>query len=188
MLSITNGYYGDEIAAANDIDNMIQLAKERKAYMDANDIPIPQHLPRAKKYEERVGLDTTLPYDGREANRGEVLQESFDNAREGANTGKPDVESQTYKYIREIVQTRNEHRAVWDGKQIAIKSNNKETLSWIMSQANDNLLMVNNLSGDKIKSTLQLPQQFANQLPSSGVLRDALSGKMIHYEKKGNKI
>jgi len=181
-------YYGDEIAAANDIDNMVLLAKEREEYMKANGISIPKHLPRAQKYEERVGLDPKLPYDGREANRGDILKESADQAREGANTDKPDIASQTFKYIREIVQTRNKHRAVWKGKQIAVQSNNKSTLSWIMAHSKDNLLMVNNLSSKGRRSILTLPEKFSAKLHETGFLRDALSGKMIPYKKRGNRI
>lgn len=124
-------YYGDEIGAANNYENAKKSA-----------------LLRAKDK-----LNLLSVFDSRDINRGEVAQKVF----YGSTKGYYEFNSKVYKKVQNLIALRKKLPVMADGDFEILKTKNKSNFSYIRKNKNQQILVINNLSNEKIVAEITLP-------------------------------
>ncbi|MDD2613726.1 MAG: alpha-amylase family glycosyl hydrolase [Methanosarcina sp.] len=134
-------YYGDEIGAQNNLEYGKKAAQKRKEVLK----------------EINENLDS---YDSRDINRGPILKDHFYNSmRDGETLGNV-----IYKTVKNLIRVRKETPALRRGKLSKIPSDKKEIFSYLIISNDQQLIVINNLTENKLKTSLTLPNNLVETL------------------------
>ncbi len=131
-------YYGDEIGIENDYQNAEKQAKKR----------------RDKSMGEKSAFAKLLSaFDSRDINRGSVPQKLF----YGSQYGWYAFNSKVYNKVKHLISLRKSLPVMSDGSFEILKTTSKENFSYIRKNKTQEILVINNLSKDKIVAEITLP-------------------------------
>jgi maltose alpha-D-glucosyltransferase/alpha-amylase len=121
-------YYGDEIGAKNNMDYGKEAEKKRKEILDK--------------------IDSNLScFDSRDINRGPILKSDLYSSQE---------DSIIYKTVKNLIEVRKGTPVLRRGKLFRLESDKKEVFSYLIEDIDQSILVVNNLSGEKLEVTITL--------------------------------
>ena len=128
-------YYGDEIGVSNNFANADKSAIKRKLKQRASKIKL------------------LSAFDSRDIHRGEVPYKLF----YGSTNNYYAYNSRVYKRVRNLVHLRKSLPAMARGEFIPLKTNLPENFAYIRKDKNQQILVINNLSDEKIVAEITLP-------------------------------
>jgi len=124
-------YYGDEVGVANNFEHAKKSA-----------------LLRAKN---KIGLLSV--FDSRDINRGNVAQKLF----YGSTKGYYEFNSKVYKKVKNLITLRKNLPVMVDGEFEILKTKSKSNFSYIRKNQTQQILVINNLSDEKLIAEISLP-------------------------------
>ena len=124
-------YYGDEVGAANNFEHAKKSA-----------------LLRAK---DRLNLLSV--FDSRDINRGNVAQKLF----YGSTKGYYEFNSKVYSKVKNLITLRKSLPVMTDGDFEILKTKNQSNFSYIRKNKDKQILVINNLSKNKLIAQINLP-------------------------------
>ncbi len=129
-------YYGDEIGSRNNYS----FAQRRAKY-------------RERKNKTKNGEKTEMLsyFDSRDIHRGAIKKSAFYRAMNNSNN----FNSKIYKKVKRLIQVRKAYPTLSRGDFSEVKSSKKEVLSYLRKGKNDRILIINNLSDDRIYTELE---------------------------------
>lgn len=127
-------YYGDEIGIENDYQNAILQAKKRKN----NKSVFPKLL---------------SVFDSRDINRGSVPKKLF----YGSQKGWYEFNSKVYTKVKHLITLRKSLPVMSDGSFEILKTSSPQNFSYIRKNKTQEILVINNLSKDKLVAEVALP-------------------------------
>ena len=127
-------YYGDEVGAVNNYNNAKKSAEKRNKKKS-----LYSHLLSA--------------FDSRDINRGEIPKKLF----YGATKGYYKFNSKVYEKVRNLIQIRKSTPALVNGSFEILKTKSKSNFCYIRKLKNQQILVINNLSDDKLIAEITLP-------------------------------
>lgn len=125
-------YYGDEIGVANNFENAKKSAQLRQK-------------------NSLVNLLST--FDSRDIHRGNVPQKLF----YGSSRGYYEFNSKVYKKIKNLIAIRKSLGVMADGDFTILKTKSKSNFSYIRKNSKQQILVINNLSNEKLIAEVSLP-------------------------------
>ena len=128
-------YYGDEIGARNNFENAKESAKAR--------------YERSKLAKFKL----TSYFDSRDINRGAIPAKLF----YGSSRDYYEFNSKVYKKVRNLISIRKKLPAMSRGDFTLLKTKSSSNFSYIRSFEDEKILVINNLSGEKLIAEITLP-------------------------------
>ncbi len=124
-------YYGDEVGVTNNFDNAQKSAKKRA-----------------------IGISNLLSiFDSRDIHRGNVSAKLF----YGSTLGYYKFNSQVYKKVKNLITLRKSLPVMANGKFKLLETKSKSNFAYIRSNKEQQILVINNLSGEKLYANITLP-------------------------------
>ncbi len=127
-------YYGDEIGIENDYQNAEKQAKIRAKNKSA--------------FSKLLSV-----FDSRDINRGSVPRKLF----YGSQYGWYAFNSKVYNKVKHLISLRKSLPVMSDGSFEILKTTSKENFSYIRKNKGQEILVINNLSKEKIVAEVTLP-------------------------------
>ena len=124
-------YYGDEIGSQNNFFFFLRWAKIRE---------------RKNKNKNGESSQMLSYFDSRDIHRGAIRRNIFYRAMESSNS----FNAKIYKKVKRLIQVRKSYPTLSRGEFIEVKTNKPEVLSYLRKGKNDRILIVNNLSDNKV--------------------------------------
>ncbi len=122
-------YYGDEAGVLNNYEN-------------------------AKKSALKRGLSNLLSaFDSRDINRGEVSAKLF----YGSKKGYYEFNSKVYSKVKNLIAIRKKYPVLVNGDFELLNTKSKSNFAYIRKNKNSQILIINNLSNDKLIAEVTLP-------------------------------
>lgn len=128
-------YYGDEIGVSNNFANAQKSAQIRK------------------KEQRKSKLKLLSVFDSRDIHRGEVPYKLF----YGSTNNYYAYNSRVYKKVRNLVHIRKTLPAMARGEFIPLKTKSPHNFAYIRKDKNQQILVINNLSDEKLVAEITLP-------------------------------
>ncbi len=125
-------YYGDEVGAANNYENLKKSAQHRMS----------------KKVSNLLSV-----FDSRDLNRGEIPQKLF----YGSTKGYYEFNSKVYKKVKNLIDIRQKNPALVNGEFEILKTRSQANFCYIRKNKEQQILVINNLSKDKLIAEITLP-------------------------------
>ena len=127
-------YYGDEVGVANNFENAKQSAQKRA--------------------HKTFGLINLLSvFDSRDIHRGNVPAKLF----YGSQKGYYEFNSKVYNKVRNLISLRKSLPVMVDGKFEILNTKSKSNFAYIRRNKKQQILVINNLSDEKIVAEVSLP-------------------------------
>ena len=145
-------YYGDEIGVQNNFANAKKSAKHR-----------------SKKD------DMLTSFDSRDINRGPIPQSAFNDA---VNT-KGSYNNRVYEQVKKLIKIRREYPVMTRGSFVEAKSESSNVLSFIRATDKMRVVVINNLSNDKVRATINMIDDDFGKKPKEVYFYDLLTDKMV---------
>lgn len=128
-------YYGDEVGVRNNFDN----AKESE---------------KARFEKSKTGMFKLLSYfDSRDIHRGSVPAKLF----YGSSKDYYEFNSKVYRKVRNLISVRKNLISMSKGDFTLLKTKSPANFSYIRSYEDENILVINNLSDEKLIAEITLP-------------------------------
>lgn len=128
-------YYGDEVGVANNFKNAQKSEAERKI-------------------KQKTGKFKLLSYfDSRDIHRGEVPSKLF----YGSTKDYYEFNSKVYKKVRNLIHLRKSLPVMSRGEFIPLNTDSPANFSYIRKDKEKQILVINNLSNEKIVADISLP-------------------------------
>ena len=127
-------YYGDEIGIENDYQNAILQAEKRRK-------------------DKTVFSKLLSVFDSRDINRGSIPQKLF----YGSQKGWYEFNSKVYTKVKHLIALRKALPVMSNGNFEILKTTTKENFSYIRKNKTQEILVINNLSKNKIVAEVTLP-------------------------------
>ena len=124
-------YYGDEIGSQNNFSYAQRWAKIRE---------------RKNKSKNGESSQMLSYFDSRDIHRGAIKRSIFYKAMTSSNS----FNAKIYKKVKRLIQVRKSYPTLSRGEFIEVKTNKPEVLSYLRKGKNDRILIVNNLSDNKV--------------------------------------
>ena len=128
-------YYGDEIGVRNNFENAKESAKAR--------------FERSKLAKFKL----TSYFDSRDINRGAVPAKLF----YGSSKDYYEFNSRVYKKVKNLISVRKNLPAMSRGDFTLLKTKSPSNFSYISSYENEKILVINNLSDEKLIAEITIP-------------------------------
>ncbi len=126
-------YYGDEIGIRNNFSYAQRWAKIRE------------------RRNKKTTKDDMLSYfDSRDIHRSAIRRNTFYRASQGSNSFK----SRIYKEVKRLIEVRKNYPTMSRGDFIEVKSDKNEVFAYMRMGKYDKILIVNNLSDDRVYTEL----------------------------------
>ena len=125
-------YYGDEVGVTNNYENAKKAAQKRA----------------------KNNKDLLSAFDSRDIHRGDVPQKLF----YGSTLGYYQFNSKVYKKVRNLIHLRKTLPVMANGDFEILKTTSKSNLAYIRKNADQQILVINNLSSDKLVAEITLPK------------------------------
>lgn len=156
-------YYGDEIGAQNNW----RYAKASEAQ-------------REKMAEEKgADLDVKSFFDSRDINRGPITKEAFYEAKENEDAFGGTI----YKKVKKLIRLRKENPVISRGEFEKLDVNKKEIFAYLRTHNPEQILVVNNLSGESVSAKITLPDSAASKVRKAMDIKDLISGESIKLKE-----
>ncbi len=127
-------YYGDEIGAANNFENAKKSAQIRE--------------------QGKKALNNLLStFDSRDIHRGSIAKKLF----YGSTKGYYEFNSKVYKKVKNLISLRKNLDVMTNGDFEILKTKSKSNFAYIRKNKNQQILVVNNLSKEKLIAEITLP-------------------------------
>ena len=124
-------YYGDEVGVTNNFENAKKSAQNRK-----------------NKFLKLLSV-----FDSRDINRGPVPKKLFYGSQKGWYL----FNSKVYSNTKHLIKVRKTLPVMSDGSFDIIKSSSKSCLCYIRKNKTQEILVINNLSGERITTDISIP-------------------------------
>lgn len=162
-------YYGDEIGMPNNFANAKQSAKKREAKQKAD-----------KKNKTKM-----LSYfDSRDINRGPIKQKVFYDAIKNTDTYNHKV----FARVQKLIKIRRQYPVMTRGTFTEIKTESPEVFAYVREYKNDRIVVINNLSNDKIKATVLFTNDNFGKKSKDVYMKDLLTDKMVRTRVQNKKL
>lgn len=125
-------YYGDEVGVTNNYENAKKAAQKRA----------------------KNNKDLLSTFDSRDIHRGDVPQKLF----YGSTLGYYQFNSKVYKKMRNLIHLRKSLPVMANGDFEILKTASKSNFAYIRKNADQQILVINNLSSDKLVAEITLPK------------------------------
>lgn len=125
-------YYGDEVGVTNNYENAKKAAQKRA----------------------KNNKDLLSTFDSRDIHRGDVPQKLF----YGSTLGYYQFNSKVYKKVRNLIHLRKSLPVMKNGDFEILKTASKSNFAYIRKNAEQQILVINNLSSDKLVAEITLPK------------------------------
>ncbi len=125
-------YYGDEVGVTNNYENAKKAAQKRA----------------------KNNKDLLSTFDSRDIHRGDVPQKLF----YGSTLGYYQFNSKVYKKVRNLIHLRKSLPVMANGDFEILKTASKSNFAYIRKNAEQQILVINNLSSDKLVAEITLPK------------------------------
>lgn len=163
-------YYGDEIGMPNNYANARKTAKMREQKQKA----------QGKKNNSKL-----LSYfDSRDINRGPIKQKVFYDAMKNTETYNHKV----YKRVQKLIRVRKQNPVITRGTFTEIKTESPEVFAYVRAHGDERVVVINNLSNDKIKATVIFTDDDFGKKSKDVYLKDLLTDKMIRAKAQNKKL
>ena len=136
-------YYGDEIGIENDYQNAEKQAQIRRGKSIGG-----KYIGGKSAFVKLLSA-----FDSRDINRGSVPQKLF----YGSQYGWYAFNSKVYNKVKHLISLSKSLPVMSDGSFEILKTTTKENFSYIRKNKTQEILVVNNLSKDKIVAEITLP-------------------------------
>ena len=128
-------YYGDEVGVANNFKNAQKSEAERKIKQRKNKLKLLSY------------------FDSRDIHRGEVPAKLF----YGSTKDYYEFNSKVYKKVRNLIHLRKSLPVMSRGEFIPVNTDSPANFSYIRKDKDTQILVINNLSGEKLVADISLP-------------------------------
>lgn len=162
-------YYGDEIGMPNNFANAKQTAKKREA----------------KQKQDKKNKTKMLSYfDSRDINRGPIKQKVFYDAIKNNETYNHKV----FARVQKLIKIRKQYPVMTRGTFTEIKTESPEVFAYVREYKNDRIVVINNLSNDKIKATVLFTNDNFGKKSKDVYMKDLLTDKMVRTRVQNKKL
>lgn len=128
-------YYGDEVGAKNDLNFAKDFAEQREYIQKKNKIKLLSY------------------FDSRDIHRGIIPSKLF----YGSQKNWYKQNSKIYNNVKEMIDSRKENPAISRGNLNILKTKRQEVFAYTRTLKNDKILVINNLSNEKIIAEVDFP-------------------------------
>ncbi len=155
-------YYGDEIGIQNNFANANKSAKLREA--------------KQKKDKDVKNKVKMLSYfDSRDINRGPITQQTFEDAVNHKGT----YNNRVYERVKQLIKVRKQYPVMTRGSFMELKTKAPEVFAYVRATDTDRVVVINNLSDDKIKATIMFTDDNFGKKGKDIYLKNLLTDKMV---------
>ena len=152
-------YYGDEIGAQNSSEEYINESTKKR-----------------EKVLKAIDKDSKIsPSDSRDVHRGPILKDDFDNSMKDGNNHNNVI----YKTVKNLIKVRKETPILKRGTLSKIESDKKEIFSYLRISGDQQIIIVNNLSGVKSEAVLMLSRDLNEKIDKTKYLTNLINGEEI---------
>jgi len=152
-------YYGDEIGAQNSSEEYIDESTKKR-----------------EKVLKAIDIDSKIsPSDSRDVHRGPILKDDFDNSMKDGNNHNNVI----YKTVKNLIKVRKETPILKRGTLSKIESDKKEIFSYLRISGDQQIIIVNNLSGVKSEAVLMLSRDLDEKIDKTKYLTNLINGEEI---------
>ncbi len=149
-------YYGDEIASQNNFYNAKRFARLREM--------------REKNKNSKNSTELLSYFDSRDINRGAIRAKNFYNAQEN---------SKVYKRVKQLIKVRKENPVISRGTFTQVKTKSPEIFAYTRTYKDEKVIIINNLSNDKIQAEIELPTDTIWTGDKDVLLTDLLNNRKL---------
>lgn len=162
-------YYGDEIGSQNNYSYAQRWAKIRE-----------------KRNKTNNGEKTEMLsyFDSRDIHRGAIKRSTFYKAMNSSNS----FNAKIYKKVKRLIQVRKTYPTLSRGDFIEVKSDKSEVLSYLRKGKNDRILIINNLTDDRLFTELDSAEFNFDKYSEEIELKDLITQKSRTYKIKNKKL
>jgi len=158
-------YYGDEVGVTNNFENAKKSAQNRK---------------NKNKFLKLLSV-----FDSRDINRGPVPKKLFYGSQKGWYL----FNSKVYNNTRHLIKVRKSLPVMADGSFDILKTSSNKCLSYLRKNQTQQILVINNLSKDKVYTDISLPlTMFLKNNKKITRLKNLLTGNNIKISISDNSI
>ena len=164
-------YYGDEIGIQNNFANANKSAKLREA--------------KQKKDKDVKNKVKMLSYfDSRDINRGPITQKAFDDAVNHKGT----YNNKVYERVKQLIKVRKQYPVITRGSFVELKTKSPEVFAYVRSTDSDRVVVINNLSDNKIKATIIFTDDNFGKKGKDIYLKNLLTDKMVRARVENKEL
>ena len=164
-------YYGDEIGIQNNFANANKSAKMREAKQKKN-----------KDVKNKVKM---LSYfDSRDINRGPITQKTFEDAVNHKGT----YNNRVYERVKQLIKVRKQYPVMTRGSFVELKTKSPEVFAYVRSNETDRVVVINNLSDNKIKATVIFTDDNFGKKGKDIYLKNLLTDKMVRVNVENKEL
>ena len=164
-------YYGDEIGIQNNFANANKSAKLREA--------------KQKKDKDVKNKVKMLSYfDSRDINRGPITQKAFDDAVNHKGT----YNNKVYERVKQLIKVRKQYPVITRGSFVELKTKSPEVFAYVRSTDSDRVVVINNLSDNKIKATIIFTDDNFGKKGKDIYLKNLLTDKMVRARVENREL
>ncbi len=155
-------YYGDEIGAQNNW----RYAKASEEYR--------KEMAKNREADLARGF-----FDSRDINRGPITKDTFYKAMndEESFSGK------IHKIVRNLIHLRNDNDVIRRGDFTKLETSHNEIFTYLRTYDSDEVIVINNLSGDDVVSDIKVPANTAAKIEKAGFLTNLIADEEVNVEK-----
>ena len=162
-------YYGDEIGMKNNFANAKKSAKIREE----------------KQKKDKKNKTKLLSYfDSRDINRGPIAQKVFYDAMINTNSYNHKV----YARVKKLIRVRKQYPVITRGTFTEVKTQTPEVFAYVREYKEDRIVIINNLSSDRIKATVIFTNDDFGKKSKDIFLKDLLTDKMVRARVQNKKL
>ncbi|MGB9940565.1 alpha-amylase family glycosyl hydrolase [Methanosarcina sp.] len=153
-------YYGDEIGAENNTNHGEEAENKRKEVLNK--------------------IDTNFcSFDSRDINRGPILKSDFYSSEK---------DNVIYKTVKNLIEVRKGMPVLGRGKLSRLESDNKEIFSYRINSDDQYVIVVNNLSGEKLETSLTLSNDLVEKIGKTTGMVNLIDREKINVCLKCEKL
>ncbi len=153
-------YYGDEIGAENNMNYGEEAEKKRKEVLNKIDINLSS-------------------FDSRDINRGPILKSDFYSSEK---------DNVIYKTVKNLIEVRKGTPVLGRGKLSKLESDKKEIFSYLIDSDDQYVIVVNNLSGEKLETSLTLLNDLVEKIGKTTGMVNLVNREKINVCLKCKKL
>ena len=162
-------YYGDEIGSQNNFSYAKMWAKIRE---------------RRNKNKKGEKTEMLSYFDSRDIHRGAIKRNTFYRAMYGSRS----FNSKIYHKVKRLIEVRKNYPTLSRGDFVEVKSNKPEIFSYLRTGKADKILVVNNLSDEKVFAELDSNLFNFNKDASEAEMTELITKQNKLFKIENNKL
>lgn len=155
-------YYGDEIGIQNNFANAKRSARLREF----------------KQARNKSKFRMLSYFDSRDINRGPITEKTFNDAVYRKGTFNNIV----YEKVKKYINVRKQYPVMSRGSFVEVKTLSPEVFSYVRATDKTRIVVINNLSNNKIKATINLTDDDFGKKLKEVYFYDLLTDKMVEAQ------